>query len=219
MKAKQILIVLIIAGSLISSCTVLSFYPLYTEDELVRDDRIIGKWNSYQEMGMIKDADTMVWKISFNKFIQKDILGEKSTITNNKFTYTAEIYLKSKPNSKATFNLHLVKLNDDLYLDFYPKELNINNPMVGAHLMDVHTFAKVYIDETIKIQWFALEWLKKMFNENKIRIKHEKNNKSILLTAKPKALQKFIVKYGNDEEAFEKGMNYTLNRYEAKNPK
>lgn len=46
MKARTIVTGLL-ATVILSSCTVLSFYPLYTEKELVRDDRIIGKWQSF----------------------------------------------------------------------------------------------------------------------------------------------------------------------------
>lgn len=46
--------------------------------------------------------------------------------------------------------------------------------------------------------------------EEKIRIKHEKNNTNILLTAQPKELQKFVAKYANDKNAFEKESQFVL---------
>ena len=46
MKTRTIIIGLLVTV-IVSSCTVLSFYPLYTDKELVRDDRIIGEWQCF----------------------------------------------------------------------------------------------------------------------------------------------------------------------------
>jgi hypothetical protein len=79
------------------------------------------------------------------------------------------------------------------------------------HLMGVHTFAKVDIEnDSIVINWFDSEWFAKKLEENKIRIKHEKNSANILLTALPKELQKFVSKYSNDEDAFDADFQFTL---------
>ncbi len=218
MKTKSFLIV-IIFGVLISSCTVLSFYPLYTKDKLVKDDRIIGRWQSVQNAGASpwpSFSDTLNWEISFQKEIWRKKLnnpfdrGDKKI--SNQFTYTLNVYNKANPEDSAEFHLHLVKLGNNLYLDFYPEEWQKNNNILAVNLMYVHTFAKVKIDKDIEIQWFDSEWLRQMFDENKIRIKHENNGVYTLLTAKPEELQKFILKYSDDKEAFSEDMNYTLKK-------
>ena len=56
--------------------------------------------------------------------------------------------------------------------------------MKDMHLFPVHTFAKVNIEQ------------------NKIKISHEKSGQNIILTASTGELQKFVVKYGSDEDAF-----------------
>jgi hypothetical protein len=219
MKTKSILIV-IIFGILISSCTVLSFYPLYTKDKLIKDDRIIGQWQSvfHASTGPVGPSvkDTIIWNISFNDKIWRKPLnnpfdrGDKQIL--NQYTYTLNVYHKDKPADSAEFHLHLVKLGDKIYLDFFPEEWNKNNDILAVHLMYVHTFAKITINNQLEIQWFDSGWLQQMFDENKIRIKHENNGVYTLLTAKPKELQQFIIKYSDDKEAFSEDMNYTLKK-------
>ena len=217
MKAKRSLVITAIAIlMLISSCAVISFYPIYTEDVLIKDDRIIGKWVTTEEFGIkTKEVDTLVWEISFKdkKWVNKQNspLGKKSHQETNRYTYSLSLHYHSSPEEKAEFQLHLVKLGGKTYVDFYPVEWDIDNPILSFHLMGVHTFAKAEINEDfININWFDAEWFEQKMEENRIRIKHEKNKNNILLTAKPKDLQKFVIKYSDNEKAFDEGNKVEL---------
>ena len=200
MKLKNILFV-IIPVIFITSCTVHSFYPLYTENELIKDDRILGSWRTIT--GKDSPSDTIYWDIAFNQNKDK----------TNKFTYTLNLHYNNLLEDSAIFQLHLVKLDGNIFLDFFPEDGNIKNDLFTNHLMPVHTFAKLEIEDEIKITWFDSDWLQKLFEQNKIRMRHEKNNDTILLTAKPEELQKFIIKYAHDEKAYSEYMNYTLSKY------
>jgi hypothetical protein len=58
-----------------------------------------------------------------------------------------------------------------------------------------------YNSDSILLYWFAEEWLTELFEQNRIRIKHETiefpNYERHLLTATTDELQKFIKKYVN----------------------
>lgn len=202
MKAKnKIFISVVLLMLIISGCTVLSFYPLYTEDVLIRNDKIIGKWET------IESSDTLVWEIIFKdkKWIKKhnNPADRGSREEPNKFAYSLFLYYAANPEKKAEFQLHLVELNGKTYIDFFPEQWNVDISILEFHLMGVHTFAKVNIEnDSIAINWFDSDWFKENLESNKIRIKHEKNSANILLTAQPKELQKFVSKYSNDEDAF-----------------
>lgn len=217
MKAKRnIFITAVALLSLISGCAVISFYPLYTNDVLINDDRIIGKWATIEELGIHpNDIDTLIWEISFNdkKWVKKynTPYDRGSHQEPNRYTYSLLLYYASSPEDKVEFQLHLVKLNDKTYIDFYPEEWKIDNTILAFHLIGVHTFAKVDINEDyINIDWFDSEWFEQKLNENKIRIKYEKNSSNILLTSKPGDLQKFVIKYSDDENAFDEDNKYEL---------
>lgn len=212
MNARIVLLVtvcLVVA----SGCTVISFYPLYTQDKLIRDDRIIGKWESYTDDFR---KDTLVWSISisdkkWNKKVNNPFDRGDREVPNN-YTYTLDLYYKSEPKDSGVFNLHIVKLGNQTYLDFYPEQWNNNNDIMAVHLVPVHTFAKAKINNDLEIQWFDSDWLQGLFDENKIRIEHMSNHDYTLLTAKPEELQKFVVKYANEQEAFSDDLKYTLRR-------
>ncbi len=217
MRAKRnIFITAVTFLFLISSCAVISFYPLYTEDVLKRDDRIIGKWSTIEEQGMHpSDVDTLIWEISFSdkKWVKKHNApyDRGSHQVDNRYAYSLFVYYKSSPEDKVEFQLHLVDLEGKTYIDFYPEEWNVDNTILAFHLMGVHTFAKVDInDEYINIDWFDSDWFEQKMKENKIRIKHEKNSGNILLTAQPKDLQKFVIKYSDDENAFDDDNKFEL---------
>ena len=46
------------------------------------------------------------------------------------------------------------------------------------------------------------EWLAKAIAQNKVQIQHEKLGEEVLLTAPTAELQKFAVRYAEDEKAF-----------------
>jgi hypothetical protein len=214
MKAmKMFLISAVILLSLISGCTVLSFYPLYTDDVLIRNDKIIGKWETIE--GGFGSSDTLVWEIIFNdkKWIKKhnNPFDRGSREEPNKFAYSLFLYNAANPERKTEFQMHIVELDGKSYIDFFPEQWDADNTILGFHLMGVHTFAKVNIEnDSIVINWFDSEWFANKLENNKIHIKHEKNSANILLTAKPKELQKFVSKYSADEDAFDADFQYIL---------
>ena len=220
---RSLIISIIISLICITSCTVLSFYPLYTVDKLIIDDRITGKW-----LSLDNNNDSLVWEISFDgknksseskstgepipEFLDKTIENMKIKKKANNYRYSLKLYEFGYPESEVKFNLHIVKLEDKTYLNFFPENFDVNNDIMSFHLMPVNTFAKVEIGEQVEIHWFSSEWLEEKFKKNKIRIKHEKNENYTLLTAKPKELQKFFIKYSDDEGAYSKDMHYNLTR-------
>jgi hypothetical protein len=214
MKTKKMIFISAVSLLLIiSGCTVLSFYPLYTDDVLIRNDKIIGKWETIE--GGLGNSDTLVWEIIFSdkKWIKKHNIpfDRGSREEPNKFAYSLFLYYSDNPEKSTEFQLHLVELDGKTYIDFFPEQWGSDNTILGFHLMGVHTFAKVDIEnDSIVINWFDTEWFANKLESKKIRIKHEKNSANILLTAQPKELQKFVSKYSSDEEAFDADFQFTL---------
>ncbi len=217
MKTKAILFLVTLA-IVLSGCTVLSFYPLYSEDVLVIDDRIIGKWFTTESKQLFGGApeDTLIWEISFPEEIQAKMshnpFGNRDDNISNVYTYKLVVYDPSEPTKQVIFMTHLVKLGSRFFIDFFPVdwEENCNSALLAIHLMGVHTFARIDMGEQLTIQWFDGDHLEKLLNENKIRIRHEYNGAYTLLTAKPEELQKFVLKYADEEDAFSEGLQYDL---------
>jgi hypothetical protein len=71
------------------------------------------------------------------------------------------------------------------------------------HHFPTHTLARVRMDrDSLMFYWYGDEWLNELFQQNRIRIKHETvelgpDDSRHLLTAPTDELQKFITKYAN----------------------
>ncbi len=213
----------LVAAWVLPACTMLSFYPLYTEDVLVRDDRITGTWVSVDSnQSNASPGDSLFWEISFPARIkeyqtQQNFSGRDTKIPNT-FTYSLTVYDSSDPDSKAAFNVHLVQLGNQVFVDFFPEdwEENYSNTLLAMHLMGVHTFAKIDIGEHLQINWFAADRLASLIEENRIRIRHISNGAYTLLTAAPAELQQFVIRYAGKEGAFCETLDYRLIRIDNK---
>jgi hypothetical protein len=74
----------------------------------------------------------------------------------------------------------------------------------------VNTFSKIKVDAArLVMEPFASSWIKEQIENYRVRIKHEAvysdfdNSSEILITASTKELQKFVLKYGKEEDAYE----------------
>ncbi len=160
---------------IISGC-VPSLNPLYTEEDLVYNNELIGTWIE------IKSKET--WTFS-----QK---SKKEYWLNH-----------SENNDAALFEAHLVKLGDFLFIDLYPSELKSSNYLYQTHLYPVHTFSKIRISKNqIVIKILNPIWLEESVENKRINIDYVRSDETILLTAKTTELQNFVLKYALIENAF-----------------
>jgi hypothetical protein len=199
MKWKNVIALSIIALGL-SGCVVYSFYPLYSEKDLFANDYLLGKYS---------DKDKSDWEFTH---LKKSV--NKVDVTDS--TGYQLILMEDKDSSLVSkFNVHLIKIDGVLIADFLLDDYNKKKDMrlFDFHIIPVHTFAKVIIEnDKITFKWFNGEWLQKLIEENRLRIRHENNGEFILLTAKSAELQKFLKKYLNSDDAFKDGLEVELTK-------
>ncbi|MDX8340279.1 hypothetical protein SLH46_13850 [Draconibacterium sp. IB214405] len=209
MKTRNILVIAIIT-LLLSGCVVYSFYPLYTDDDLFENDLLLGEWFEDDNQDVVFGDGDDSWNFTH------PFLGDKKDGIRDKKRYVLTLTSnESGVVKESKFEVHVIKLADEYFLDFYIEEYGDedNITLSDLHLVPVHTFAKLKVyEDKLEIRWFDPEWLEDLIKENKIRIHHEDNGDVILLTAKPKELQKFVTKYVDSEEAFEDGLDVELYR-------
>ena len=200
MRTKKLFPILLVALFL-SGCVVYSFYPLYTAKDLFPNEILTGTWT---------DSDSTVWKFEHPTVVKDGIKSIDKT--------SFELHLKQKDESEfdeSRFSVHIVKLGGNYFLDFYLKDMLGKSNLIlnDFHIIPVHTFARLTVkNNELLINWFDQKWLNELIRQNKIRIHHESNAEFVLLTAKPGALQKFVTKYVNSEEAFKDGLSVNLTR-------
>jgi hypothetical protein len=200
MKWKNSIALLILIVSM-SGCVVFSFYPIYTPKDLFPNDYLLGNYMSDDSVGWRFTHDTK----KVNDIEQTDSTGYWLKVDENKDS-----------SFISTFEVHLIRIDGVLLADFilvdYPQKGN-EVRMFDLHIVPVHTFAKVVISgDMLTFKWFNGDWLEKLIEGNKLRIRHENNGDLILLTAKSHELQKFVRKYLHSDDAFEDGLEVKLTK-------
>lgn len=160
-KLGLLMLVLFLYGCLPS----LSLQPLYTDDTIVFDEAILGKW--YGDGGS--------W--SFTK------------------EGNSQYILRRADLKEANYNVHLVQLGDHHFIDLYPadnKELENIAGTYHQNLVTAHTFMKLDLSEpNLLLQWVSFN---DVIADSPEILKHEKyDDDSILITAAPEDIQKVLI--------------------------
>ena len=170
------------------SC-VLSLHPLYTEKDLVVEPKLEGNWADKEgkEFWTFEKSGEKSYKLTI---VQKEKGSESSE--------------KSGEDESVKFDVHLVKLGNYIFMDLYPQEPDIKNDFYKWHLLPAHSFSRIWIEQDIvRISMLSIDWFKKMIEKKKVKIAYEKIDENrFVLTAPTEKLQKFILKYAEDSEAF-----------------
>ena len=199
MKTRKLFFIAFVA-LFFSGCVVFSFYPLYTEKDLFSNTLLLGKW---------LDEEGSEWNF---KYAYK---GKKvpENVDSTSYILTQK-YKDEELQDSSKFSVHVIRLGANYFLDFYMEDyMNDDLLLKNFHIIPVHTFAKLTVEEnSLEIHWFDQAWLEELLKKNRIRIHHENNGDFILLTAKPAELQKFVLKYADDEQAFKNGLEAVLTR-------
>ena len=186
MKAKNVVVFIALVLVLFQGC-VPSIHPLYTKDKLVTNEKVVGIWKT--------DA------------VESDFKSEWHFTENSDGSYHLIYY--DTQGTPGIFDAHLIRLGEHYFFNFLPitgynqVDPQKFNEFEALHFHPMNTFAKVIIeDDQIGLSMFNGDFLEKLLKQNRIRIKHEKVEDSYVLTASSKELQKFVLKYAEDEDAF-----------------
>lgn len=168
---------------LLAGC-VRSLHQLYTEKDLVFEEKLLGTWTKDGE-----NNDTWMFQKA----------GENSYFL-----------IETEKGAPARFEAHLVKLGRYLFLDISPSEMDTKNDFYKFHHIPVHTFSRIWLERnTFHLGMLDNDWLRDMIEQKKIDIRHEREEKAILLTAQTEDLQKLVVQYAEDPKAFPNPARFT----------
>ena len=161
----------------LGGCLPLSIHPLYTDDTIVFEEKLVGKW---------ADGDE-IWQFSRD--------GEKA--------YKLRIV---EDGREGYFNAHLVQLENMLFLDIIPDDKTLKDvqPFYQLHLLRTHTFIRIEQTEpNLVMQMMGLDKVKEILRNDPNLLKDEfVEDDGLVLTAATQDLQKFVVEYANTEGVF-----------------
>jgi hypothetical protein len=179
-------LLLIIITVILIGCPARTFYPLFAEKDLVFNPALVGTWTV--------EGDTYIFQKS----------GEKS--------YELTHFQNDNPTDTAVFKAQLGKLGKYWFLDLFPEsralESHLNNGVYTHHLILAHTISRVWFEgDSMRIATLEDDWLRKMIENKKLKVPYVHNKEAsggeqLLLTASTKELQRLVVKYADNREAF-----------------
>jgi len=158
-----------------------SFHPLYTEEDLVLDDRLVGLW------GQDDDEDKWIFERSEGK---------------------AYRLIQIDDNGVGRLDVHIVQLGEHRFLDTFPAESDgSQNVMAALHSLPVHTLWKLTVEEdAVSMAVMNPTWLKEGIEKGTLQVKHEMlrvaDDSGVVLTASTAELQAFVLKHADEEDAW-----------------
>jgi hypothetical protein len=157
-----------------------SLHPLYAGKDTVFDPALLGKWKLTDEQTTFTVTP---WDESRNSY---------------RIVCTAE-------NSKDSceFHAYLVKVKGDLFLDALLEKFGVDEDY-RPFIIPLHHFARL---RQVEGEWemctLNYEWLEDYLDRRKCVVKHEvMDDGTIVLTAQPKGLQRFLIRHLNTKDAF-----------------
>lgn len=223
-----------------SSCKVLSFFPLYTEskEHVVERSAIEGNYLSNDssesvyiigpelksqlinkeysiEGERIKMPSGMLFPAPWTQILSS--MEAKGSVLEPSYLVIRDNEPLLDPSEKPSISvdrfefhgMHLVELDGKLYADCLSFLTSIDASdevdikLEGNDHVAMHTFAQVVQNgDVFELNFMEESFLKTLFEQNRARLEHVERDDQILLTAQPEDLQKFIIKFSDEEKAF-----------------
>jgi hypothetical protein len=183
-----------------------TLYPIFHEKDAIFNEQLLGYWKC-TDKGK---------NISFTEF-KKIPEDRKPELSPGIRKISDKGYLVSRIDSMRQITdqyfVFLAKIGKNYYLDYYPAEIpsqrNVNR-VYKSHYIKVHSsyMCDFKDNDHFEMKRFDQDFLDKLISNNKINIRHEVIGGRNLITASTDDLQKFIIAYSDNAEAFGDNINY-----------
>ena len=162
---------------LFCGCLVPSLHPLFTDNDKVVRNELIGDWTS-------EDGDAL-WLFQ----LEPDSSYSLAYVENNDTSW---------------FVAHLVQLDNHLFMDMYPDPSDVLSDAYKVHLVAAHTFSKLEFDsDIVTMSILDPDWVRNRFDSGGLNLAHELLGPGdLILTAPTTDLQKFMISIADDSSAF-----------------
>lgn len=201
MKNIQVLAILVLLLGLTSCLSTVQ--PIFTEKDLVFDNRLLGTWQ--------KDNETSRITVQISKAQPADF-GENLALRKLQGKTYAFRYPATDDSPGITYLGFLVKLGNSYYMDYFPADMPLQvDRFYAAHYSKMHTCFRLELqsNNSFALKQFSDTYLQKLIENKKVRISHEKRRDQFIITASTEELQQYLVKYSNVPEAYYQTTTYT----------
>ncbi len=189
--------------SLFTGCFLQSVHPLVKPENSQFVEGVIGTWEDEDQRWIFARPENVpetLNQIEGFEDINEEIDDEEKV--EMEFGYLV-VHEDKGDNTISVFIGHFTELNEQLYFDLFPLDTWANG-LLENHYFPVHTFSKIELQNgEMNISLFKSSWIREQIEDNRVRIKHEKTEEGVLITASTNELQRFVERYGETDEAFE----------------
>lgn len=200
LSGLTLLLVLLMTGCLTA------VHPLFTEKELISEPRLLGNWR------IGEGADAI--EVNFEKG-NPESFKELPEVLQKASSRAYIVMVKEKGQIVQKFFAFPTQLGDALYLDYFatttPRQ-NSYDAFYKAHYNAMHSFYKIQFEKngSFKASRLKGEYLENLIKNKQLRIRHEERaDGSFVITAPTAELQQYVLKYGNNKEAYENSETYS----------
>lgn len=179
---------------------VASLYPLYEDDDILFEEKLLGTW---------VDDSNATWQFAR----QEDEPNSYRLI------------LCDDEEKKGLFKTNLVRVSNKLFLDVHPLEFPCNIEDTNStmwyynafFMVPMHAFLVVdSIEPELKMRLLYQDKVEKLLQRDPRAVSYVSVDDRIVLNAPPKELQAFLLKHVDDEEFF--GETMKLQREKVPEP-
>lgn len=159
---------------------ILSLQPFYTPDSIVTRPDLPGRWTS--------EDGKAVWNFE---------PGEDGHYL---------LTIRDEQGRRGAFEATLSRLGDQLYIDLYPDEPENESTLdfYKLHLMPVHTFYRVYLDDKLfTLDYINEDWMEKYLRKYPDSLGHAFADDELLITASPEDIRSFCANNLDPNASFE----------------
>ncbi len=220
MKRRKLLIIFVVL-LFFPGCSdfmmICSLNPFYLKKDVVVVPELEGNWSAHEIQSKSDSTQknsshweaidtTSVWRI--NQFVSVEKIKTKkgidSTVYKPQNYYIVKLTGNSPDTARYQFWLYVFRINNNLYGDFSPREVEAikDSRMAKENYFTVHTLARIKVtDGQLFVSWLGADYVKNMIEEKRVRIKYHyvPDAARLLLTASSKDLTNMIERYADQK--------------------
>lgn len=169
----------LLALALLSGCVTQSIHPLYDDQTVVLDNRLVGSWS---------DGDA-VWSFTADGADGYRMVHEADGNT-------------------IPASAHLARIDGRLYLDIYVDELpRRTDDLYKTLFLPLHMLFRVDgLDDTLRTSGLDYAWLEEYLDAHPDEIDYVVADDRVVFTDSTAALQAFVAAHADDAEAWEEAI-------------
>jgi len=176
-------VLLLLSFLALQGCVVTSLNPIYTEKDVVYLPQLEGTWSG-------DESNT-----DYVQFLP-------AADSDNEYTI-----LFSSKEARVALSGHLASLDEKIYLDLTIKEVDDATEEKCPELAftrPIHFFYMIEVEgDTFRMRGMSSSWVKQRREKHLLRISHNPEGDSTLLTADTARVQRFLKRWDNNKDAWD----------------